>query len=373
MHAIEQEFAIYAANESTPWHGIGIGFEPTGSISEDIKRAIELVPMLNASYGKVPSYSPVGRKEDGSLKWGKHPNLENVIRVNDGKMVNTNAVGARSFSLMQPTELFEWSTDILEGCEDCNLSFAALLHGGNQMVQTYSLGKFEIAGEDYDRFLVTSVGFDGTRSREALISAVRTVCANTLYMARQDVKGASEDDAKMKRRVKNTRYASDRQAEATNDIQRMFARFDKLKERGERLADITLSDEQAAELIVQALTKRGTNVEKTRGRNVATEILRLYKGAGTKLRQWEGTAYGLEQAFTEYDTHLSNVRGARSGGRTGKSDTEKLLVYEATTFGTGNRKRETTAKVFDSLISSAPMQQAPKEDKLDSILSQVNI
>lgn len=343
------EIAVYNVKDGEAWHKIGKPLQGMGTFEHDVLEAREVEPTLMSDYEIV-------RLSAG--EYGHHPTQGAVVRKADGRVCG-GTVGLDSYSLSQPWDQVALARRILDGVDGVRLSFMAHLAGGARMLQTWNLGDFDIAGEHHQRYLCIHTGFDGSYSTEILLSAIRTVCNNTLSSARYDACSAGDEDGKRYDRIKRTVNAPAREDKAIGHHRRILAAFDKLKGWSESLTKIRVTHDDAVAIVCDVLKRRGQDPAKSkRAQSTAAAMVDSYlHGAGNA--PWVGTAYGVWQGLTEYACHRSIIRGVRdSDGIHDFTDHGKLAALDSSIFGTGSDIRETARAVMDDLLGRQPPTQA---------------
>lgn len=341
-HLIEKNIAVYHELDGKGWHKIGTEIDGIG-VDECVINAKAAQPLLLAKFAKHSI--TVGEH-------GTHPTQSAIVRLDDGRICG-GTVGTNTFNVPQPRDMYIAARDILKDFPDAYLSFSCMMSNGKfndaRHLQCWNIGKFEIAGEEYTRFLIIHIGIDGCASREIMISATRAVCNNTLQVARYNAKGkdgeTDEDAAKDARayaKIRNTKNADKHQANAVNHMRDILSAFDKMKERGEKLTKVKINTEQAAATIDRFLKKRGKDMEKSKqARTEAEKIMALYFGEGIELKQHTGTAYGLEQALSEYNDHHVTVAGEKK---------DPLKRIDHVLFRGGAKRRGVATAVINELM-----------------------
>lgn len=204
-----------------------------------------------------------------------------------------------SYKIVQPGEVVEFFRDLVEA-GGMELSAMGTLQGGRRFWATAQIGeaapvsvKDKIGG-----YVLLSTSADGSLATEARLTTVRTVCANTLAMARAEGKAAFK--------------LSHRSVFDANRIKADMRLNDEawttFRQNVRRLAEKPVSIAAAEQHVLQILT--GSNVqavqdearEKSRG---FAKIMGLFNGAGkgAMLDGVYGTAWGLLNAVTEYTDH----------------------------------------------------------------------
>jgi phage/plasmid-like protein (TIGR03299 family) len=337
-HEIDGINAVYTGSKA--WHRIGTEI-PQGEFEEELAAAKTLMPVLFSEYDEYDAFivtsDPkfVGGKTYTVTNGGAGkpcriapvPDVKAIVRRQDGRIMR-RTVGAESFYLRQPADLWERAEAFARNVPNAHLSFAAYLHHGSRLFVCLDLGSVEINGEEHQRYLTLVTGFDGSKAEEVILSVQRTVCANTVAVARYDAQ--SDDQAKAYFKTKHTKHADRRIRKADLELAKVLEQFGYIQRQLEVLPQIKVEPEAVKDIISECLERTGrfdvtSDSPKARAKSVIDEILDLYEDPRADHAKWHGTANGVYQAVTAYWSHHSTVRGAR-GAKTGTARSPAALA-----------------------------------------------
>jgi hypothetical protein len=150
------------------------------------------------------------------------------------------------------------------------------------------------------KLLLTNAHRSGRGARVDLM-APRMVCTNQMVLP---VKLAGQVVAH------TSSFSEDRVMRVLEAAKTGFGKF---KEDAEFLAGVTVKEEVAHTLIIKILGDKDKSLDEQP--KAVKEVLNLYrgKGVGSEMLSAYQTAWGLTQAFTEYYSHRSTVRGGSEG------------------------------------------------------------
>lgn len=365
-HEIDGINAVYIGKKA--WHRIGTEI-PKGEFDEELRAVRAVMPVLFSEYDEYDAFivtsdpTFVGGKtytvQNGgaakACRIAPVPDVKAIVRRQDGRIMR-RTVGADSFCLRQPAELWERAEAFARNCPNAHLSFAAYLHQGSRLFICLDLGSVEINGEEHQRYLTLVTGFDGSKAEEIILSVQRTVCANTVAYAKYDAQSGGE--AKSYYKTKHTKYVGQRIRKADLQLAKVLEQFGFLKRQLEILPHIPVTKQAAKELVQECLERTGRFQAETdkevgrRTKSVIDEILDLYDDPRADHAKWHGTANGVHQAVTAYWSHHSTVRGARSaksGTSRTPASTARLTEYA---YDTGAKSVMAATEVMAELADS---------------------
>ncbi|HWQ28441.1 MAG TPA: DUF932 domain-containing protein, partial [Dehalococcoidia bacterium] len=297
MHDIYE--SRFVAVRKPAWHQLGVVFDEPIPPSEAVKRADldlvpEVVPLLAATPdGKqVPTgFVAVGRwEEDRFVPYGQP---------------------AREFQLVRLDEVLPVLDEVASRYP---LSAAGTLARGGEVFFTLDAGRSEIAGEEYDEYLVYRHSYTPGVANTIMYTPVRTVCRNTLI--------AGEAEATIRLSTPHVGRATER-TKASVVVAEAAHKASRIKQRLKRLAEIQLSQEQTIKVLEQVYapyapsdrlpsgvadlvdddTLRLVTSSNERQRNYADRLIETtmaaYERFNDEFPAHAGTAYALYQAVVE--------------------------------------------------------------------------
>ena len=338
---LENDYSMMYVGDQ-PWHKLGVEVQETNGVCS-INAACAAVPVLDS-----PLYYPQACIA-GINELIPVPDTYAVVRMTDNKVIGSVGAQAAQASA-SPQRLIQTATELLGGREIPGVSTAGFLRGGSLMWISLGLGKHTLVSsngfqDETNYFFTLCADFCGRMSTSGMINSVRVVCNNTLTSALRQF-GSDASDT----RVKHTRNHETRLTDATKVWSQALNDFESYKARMELLASSPITDAQA-KIVVEALfsVKEGVEVS-TRTMNNIEKILHLYQGDGMGSDSWRGTAYGLLQATTEYATHHTVVRGARTSDGT-VVDGQADRIIDSAMFGNGAAFGMRTFDLLTALVA----------------------
>lgn len=240
-------------------------------------------------------------------------NNGNVLTMADKKVLyrgDTNlslAVVGADYKVIQPGEVLEFFRDLVSD-SGMFIDTAGCLFGGKRFWALANTSKLDYVGKPEDTvkgYLMLATSADGTLATVASFQSVRTVCNNTLRIA------LDEKNVNRVRVTHRTNFDAD-------SVKRRLGLLDdawnKYIESANKLVNVSMSDNEAKELINSLVLNKPDDAEKAsmQSKNQADLIMSLYKGAGMGSDLTYGNAYGVLQAITESVDHHSRNRTADS-------------------------------------------------------------
>lgn len=281
----------------TPWHGLGAQITDPGDLDRCRAEAgldwdVSLEPVVLARTGEAVTCGNA------------------VVRSDTGESISLVGTGFRPLS---NRDAFEWFRPWVESGE-ATIETAGELHGG---ARVWVLAKvkntaFDVGdGDKIDPYILLAHGHGGTYtlSIRAGMTAVRVVCNNTLSMALGSgvgkgtnlvkiphTKGAAASLENVKAAIEHVR----RHCGAVADVYRALTR-------------VQIPNDEAIDAFLAVVygPPKAPKGDKPARTPRADEIKRLFvEGTGQDLSSARGTAWGLWQALTEYETH--HARGEKA-------------------------------------------------------------
>lgn len=290
IDTVSRSTASYASTQRE-WHGLG-QLMPIGASVEEWQAQAGMDYRVQRS---VIRYATERDLTDAS-----------AFRTVDDKHVlfrsDTGAalgVVSDSYQIVQPQDVLnffrEWASQ-----GGLTIESAGVLFGGRRYFATAKLS--DAASIDGGRdsvvpYALLSTSADGSLATECRWTTVRTVCNNTLTMAR---KGAAV--------YKVSHRSVFRADDAKALVEAAHEEFGAFIQMARALANISVSSERAEHLTVQLLMK--ASEEATRASAGFGRIMGLFHGAGrgSNFASAHDTAWGWLNAVTEYTDHHARTR-----------------------------------------------------------------
>lgn len=237
------------------------------------------------------------------------------------------------YKVVQPREVIEFFRDLVENA-GYRLHTAGTIHGGRKMWALAKVSEAVInAYDSIGAYLLLSTACDGSMETEGRFTSIRTVCKNTLAVARADGKPSIKvghrshfDADKVKREIgliessfdtfmDDARTLAEKritQAEAEEMVRELLRPSPKTPAKIVPIiaagAPGTATEFDFARLMSGTVKLAEPEADEKRAPRGEAEILALFagKGKGSELEGSRGTAWGLVNAITEYfDFHRS--------------------------------------------------------------------
>jgi phage/plasmid-like protein (TIGR03299 family) len=294
----ENGFAEFAA-VGDRWHGLGQFMEPGASLDVWASQA-GLDYKIQRSFVRYA----VSRNAQ-QIDYRQMDDQVVLFRSDTGAPLGLVSDG---YKVVQPLEVLEFFRDWADQ-GGLQLESAGVLFGGKRYFATAKLGDGVLVGEGdmVIPYVLLSSSCDGSSATEARWTTVRTVCNNTLSMARAGSKAAH----------KTSHRSVFKPGEAMAAIEAAHAEFGAFCTTARELQELKVSRRMAEEFTLKLLTEKSI-ADESRIKNSTpyTKILELFRsGAGQDLPGAQYTAWGYLNAITDYVDHASRA----------KSDDQRIL------------------------------------------------
>jgi len=186
----------------------------------------------------------------------------------------------------------------------------------------------DVEGDKVDNYLILTTAHDGTAAFEALITAVRAVCNNTLT--------AAQSRAKSRVKIPHRKNAVTALAQAHEIISAASKSFGETTDILRTLARINLSTDKAQDLLGEIIPGESKRSDATRG-----IVWGLYNGGQIGYDDTPAvhdTAYGMVSAVTEYAETDRGVSPRKDA--LGRAKDEGDARFNSILFGSGRLLRE---------------------------------
>lgn len=282
------EFA-YLQADGAPWHGLGNPMQAGQSI-EDWRKAAGMEWSIGRSrvrYGNESNFRVI---DD-----------QHVLFRSDSK--DPLGIVSSKYQIVQPAEVLEFFRDIAKA-GGLELSAAGTIYGGKRFWATAKIGEAAPTSvlDKIGGYLLISTSADGSQATEVRLTSIRTVCKNTLAMARADGKPA----------IKVAHRSVFDPTSIKSQMGLNEAAWAAFKHDIVRLANVPVGTDYAEELIAELFAASKSTDAKDKARETAgfKKVLALFNGdgMGAHLDGVFGTANGVLQAVTEYADHHVRAR-----------------------------------------------------------------
>jgi phage/plasmid-like protein (TIGR03299 family) len=282
--------ASYASTQRE-WHGLG-QLMTTGASIEEWQKQAGMDYKVQRSVIRYATERDITTPDQFRTVDDKHV----LFRSDTGAALG---VVSDSYKVVQPTEVLEFFRD-WAAHGGLTIESAGVLFGGRRYFATAKLSDAVSVDGGRDTivpYALLSTSADGSLATECRWTTVRTVCNNTLTMAR---KGA----AAFKVSHRSVFVADDARAV----VESAHEEFGAFMTAARYLATTKMNAKDAEDMTLQLLMK--TNEEVTRASAGFNRIMGLFngQGLGSNFETAHDTAWGWLNAVTEYVDHHSRTR-----------------------------------------------------------------
>jgi len=282
--------ASYASTQRE-WHGLGQMMAAGASI-EEWQRAAGMDYKVLRSVVRYATERDLTNADDFRTVDDKHV----LFRSDTGAHLG---VVSDSYKVVQPAQVLEFFRDWAEQ-GGLTIESAGVLFDGRRYFATAKLSDAVAVDGGRDTvvpYALLSTSADGSLATECRWTTVRTVCNNTLTLAR---KGATA----YKVSHRSVFVPSDARA----SVEAAHAEFGVFMKTARMLADVKVRVDEAEDMTVRLLMR--TSEEATRASAAFGRIMGLFKGEGkgSNFENAHGTAWGWLNAVTEHADHHARAR-----------------------------------------------------------------
>lgn len=284
---VETMFSV----REVPWHGIGTIVEDAPTAADAIKLA-----GLDWQVKKRPIFC------DGIPVLGRVGNVRELpATLFEPARRDLLGIVSANYKIVQNAEAFDFF-DSLIGTE-ARYETAGSLGGGRQIFLTARVEKgWTIADDDIDAYLLLSNGHDGQHPLKAAITPVRVVCQNTLTFALETARRVWT--------LYHRQNIEDKLADARRALNLTAQYMDQMVSFGNRAADQKISP-ATIEALADELLKPEEETEQSAKTLERRKSLfeKCYDAAD--LKPYRGTAWGILNAVSDYETHVYGTATGR--------------------------------------------------------------
>lgn len=333
-HEIETtgDKAAFASLRVPAWHKLG-------TVVQDEKTPHELLEIAHLSGWNVraiPLNDALGKLQVGA---NEHIERQIIIRDNpfydptDSDSPKVQLIGdvGKNYTIGQNEELADFLDLVGARAET-----AGSLVGGTQVFMSGALEKTvtidaQGANDQIDMYFMLYTSHDGSSNLVGAMTPVRVVCANTLSVAKRDMKPVIK--------IRHTKNYADRVEDAKAALNLQVKYIEKFAETANDLFEANVTDNEFDQIIKLAYSEPDKDASKgavTRWQNKRDDLFGLWRG--NTQRNIAGTGWAAFNALTEdqqwnrlvYKNNQENFFSAGSGfdDQTNKERNRLLKVVE---------------------------------------------
>lgn len=326
-HNIESHDRMVSGSNETPWHGLGTVVEGNPTPDEafeivrlgwtvskkqafarlDDDRTFEkILPHLLAAHGHNPSASFT----DLLTTIGYHVPVDGKFATVRTDLNYPLGIVGTDYTCFQNTAGWDLMKALLSG-GDIKIETAGTLRNGRQVWVLVKLDRdLTIGGDEHTPYLLFVWSHDGTTALRIIPTPVRVVCGNTMRIAIAT--------AKTSWTTRHTNGIKVRAAEIAETLKLTWAYYDEFEREVERLIDTTITEmrfeEIVEEMIPTPLPDKDGKISDRKLSNVIDRrfaVRKLYT-ADKRVKPFEGTGWGVVQAFSTFDLWGGRVQGGET-------------------------------------------------------------
>ena len=282
-HEVENMF--YVSNEENgrfvPWHGLGVAVDECLTSADALKVAgldwkVDARPVFTDNGIKIPGYVANTRDSDNS-----------VLGIVSDK-----------YKIVQNVDAFAFTDSLIGG--DCRYETAGSLRNGKSTFMLAKLPEKKILGDDFGNYICFTNTHDGTGAVKVCMTPIRVVCNNTLNLALNTSKRIWT--CKHMGRMEDKLH----EAEVTLGLAEEY--MDNLNIVAERLANVSLSDDEIRAIVAEMFPMNDDSPERTKAnmQKAKTEFMVAYYMPD--IEKFRNTAWGLLNATSDWMSHSSPQR-----------------------------------------------------------------
>lgn len=306
----------------TPWHGYGNRLPDDATLDQwRVAAGLDWAVDERAVY-----YST--RQDERNIPT-KIDNRKALVRTDNQECLS---IVGHKYRVVQPEKVLEFYRDLIEA-NGFQMDTAGSLMDGRRIWALASIGEStRIYGQDkVDGYVLLATSYDGTMATTCQFTSVRVVCNNTLEFATADGAGAFK--------ASHSQVFDADEAKGALGLTRES--WEQYETNVNTLANVQVDLETALAFFTTVLGKDAIAVNSD-GRPVYSptfgKMFAAYeRSPGAELRSARHTAWGLVNAVTFYQDHMS--KSSKSGSR-----------LNSAWFGSGANRKQ---KAFDEALKLA--------------------
>jgi phage/plasmid-like protein (TIGR03299 family) len=301
------EGGAFASVRVPAWHRLGV-------VAEFQVSASRLLEMANADFpifrGPITTRVEVPIAPGSPIhvfKEATDPRRFNICRTHpvsgDLEILGQASDG---YPLWTPRDVLVGFGDGIVAYGEPTVSTCGVLDGGRQVFMAFELPTDVTVGgmeREMRLWMVVSTSFDQSAPTMAMVTPIRTVCANTLRVGKIEALGRFS--------VRKTRNAELATAQARSALDLVMPVTDVFQAEAEAMLSVQVTNDKFAEIIADQFgpgeepSKRAQGLWETK----QTKLMELFTKADTQANI-RNTGYGAYNAVIEYCDWETRVRGA---------------------------------------------------------------
>ena len=264
-----------------PWHGLGTPISHLMTSEEALNASglnwdVEARPIYTDNGIQIPGYIANTRNTDNSVL----------------------GVVTNKYTIVQNRDAFNF-TDNLIG-KGAIYETAGSLRNGKRVFMLAQLPKQKILGDEFGNFICFTNTHDGTGAVRVLMTPTRVVCNNTLNLAL--------NNSKRMWSCKHMGKMEDKLHEAEETLFRADKYMTELGVVAERLANISLNNDQVREIVEEMFPMTDDDTERAKANMTKAKNEFMVAYYMPDIEKFRGTAWGLLNAAADWIDHSSPQR-----------------------------------------------------------------
>jgi len=285
-HEVETMFYNYGKTEEehrrlVPWHGLGTPVEEAPTSADALKLAgldwkVEGKPIFTDNGIRIPGYVANTRDNDGSVL----------------------GVVTEKYKIVQNEDAFAFTDSLIGG--EVRYETAGSLRNGKSTFLLAKLPDTKILDDDFGQYLCFTNTHDGSGAVKVMMTPVRVVCNNTLNLALNTTKRMWT--------CKHMGSMKDKLHEAEETLGFAHKYMDNLAVVAERLANVSLRDEEIQAIVAEMFPMDENSSERTKANMQKAKQEFMVAYYMPDIEKFRNTAWGLLNATSDWMSHTSPQR-----------------------------------------------------------------
>lgn len=283
--AHEVESLMYTSNEQNgrfvPWHGLGTPVKESPTSAEALELAglnwkVEGKPIYTNDGIRIPGYVANTRDSDNSVL----------------------GVVTEKYKIVQNEDAFAFTDSLIGG--EVRYETAGSLRNGKSTFLLAKLPDKKILDDDFGQYLCFTNTHDGSGAVKVMMTPVRVVCNNTLNLALNTTKRMWT--------CKHMGSMKDKLHEAEETLGFANKYMDNLAVVAERLANVSLRDEEIQAIVAELFPMDENSSERTKANMQKAKQEFMVAYYMPDIAKFRNTAWGVLNATSDWMSHTSPQR-----------------------------------------------------------------